>query len=58
MRNRVSCTSAGCKHCLPTNEKLSQVRCRNKKKTNEVVFCCVCTTKSRFSGDFRECVGR
>ena len=30
--NRVSCTSAGCKHCLPTTEKLSQVRCRNKKK--------------------------
>lgn len=37
--NRVSCTSAGCKHCLPTIKKLSQVRCRNKKKANEVVFC-------------------
>ena len=36
--NRVSCTCAGCKHRLPTIEKLSQVRCRNKKKTNEVVF--------------------
>ena len=34
----VSCMYAGCKHCLPTIEKLSQVRCRNKKRRTKSSF--------------------